>query len=551
MELKKIIIVGSNVQSWVCAYILKTQLPFLDVQIINQPIEDDNEIDVGTFTLTKKLLEFIDVKDFFQETKGLINVGKRYNNWNKEKEVFTCNNSFNGLKIDEITWPWKDDTDENENQLDPENEILLFNAAFKRAYLNHLLTDTSISFSEFTSLFDSDMLPDIPLDKMIDLFENPNRAIGITYKTAYLLEYFKKIARQQEVVVIDDFFVSVEQAEDETIISINGEKGNYLCDFVLDCTGTYRNVISNFSFYNFWLNPSIEADCALRFELDGTKGKIWKDLYAMENGYLIEISMQDTTSYAYVFNQSYATVDQILLEIQTYLKIPDIGKYTVVNLNCGCVDKAIIKNCLVLGSTAGSIDPIFIDPTELLIKELDSFITLLIENDDDSDPNLISIPDETIMLKTLEYNETFSNFFKEISDLSILYTWTNLRTEKGYWTACSSSYNVSSTEIVTGIEETMSFKVNYWRYFHLYYNTENSLFSFLNEYDFLVALRGNRIYNFIDRKKIIQNNDILDFCSTENYYRYNDNFQQFMNNLLSNGITALEYQKKYEFTSEK
>lgn len=549
MELKKIIIVGSNVESWVSAYILKTQLPFLDVQIISQPIEEDNEISVGTFALTKRLLEFIDLKDFFQETKSLINVGKRYNNWNEDKEIFTCNNSLNGLKIDEIYWPAKDDAADDENQLDAEKEILLFNDAFKRAYLNQLFSDTSISFSNFTSVFDSDRLPDLPLAQLIDLFEDPNRSIGISYTAASLLTYFKNLAIMQEVTVIDDFFVNVDQAEDETIISINGQKGNYDCDFVFDCTGIYRDVITNFSFYNFWLNPAIEADSAITFELDFTKGKLWKDLYAMQNGYLIEIALQDKTSYTYVFNQVYNTKEEILSEIESFLEIPTITRYSLISFKCGSVDKSLIKNCLVLGSAASSVDPIFIDPFDLLLKELDSFITLLVNNDDDSDPNAINIPDETIMLKTLEFNETFNNFLKEISDLSVLYTWTDRKTDSNYWNACSNSYNVGSTEITTGIEETMSFKVNYWRHFHLYYNTQNSLFAFLNEYDFLVPLRGNRIYNFIERKNKIQNSDIIDFCSIENYYLYNNNFQQFKNNLLSNSLSALEYQKKYELTT--
>lgn len=551
MELKKIIIIGSNVDSWISAYILKTQLPFLEVQTIVQPIEENDELNMGTLALTKNILEFIDLKDLFQETKGVINVGKRYKNWNEEKEIFTCNNSINTLKIDKISWPSKDELANDDDQLDPEKEIAMFNEAFTRAYLNNLFNDTSISFSDFTSLFTEDKLPDLPLDKIIELFENPDRALGITYKSESLLVYFKNLALQQQVIEIDDFFVNLEQAEDETIISVNGQKGTYLCDFVFDCTGKYKDVITNFSFYNFWLNPSIEADTAICFELESKKDGIWKEIHAMENGYLIEIPLQDTTSYAYVFNQSYTAVEDIKTEVQNFFRIPHLGQYSIATFHCGCIDKPLIKNCLVLGSAASSVDPIFIDPLDLLMKELDAFINLLKDNDDDSNPDAITISNETMMLKTLEYNETFNNFHKEISDLSILYTWQNLKTQSRYWNACSASYNATSTEIVTGIEETMSFKVNYWRYFHLYYKTQNSLFQFLNEYDFLVPLRANQIYNFIDRKNNIQNNEILEFCSTENYHFYNDNFQQFKKNLISNGLSAFEYQEKYELITQK
>lgn len=548
MEIKKIIIVGSKVQSWICAYILKTQLPFLDIQIIDQSIEEDNEINVGTFALTEKLLEFIDIKDFFQETKGTINVGKRYNNWNKEKKVFTSNNSFNSLRIDEIQWPQKHETDNDENQLDPEKEILLFNDAFKRAYLNHLYNDTSIGFCDLTSLF-NEKLPDLPLEKIIELFDVPSRSIGISYKSTLLLAYIKNLATKHEVTLINDFFVGVEQAEDETIISVIGQKEKYPCDFVFDCTGEFRDVMSNFSNYNFWLNPAIEADCAIQFEVDSSNAKIWKDLYVMRHGYLIEIHLQDKTYYTYIFNQTYASDLEIISETENFLNLSKIPKFSLINLNFGCIDKAIIKNCFALGNTAGTVDPIFIDPIDLLLKELDAFITMIIDNDDDSDPDAINIPDETFMLKTLEFNETFNNFFKEISDLTILYTWTNLEDAGSYWNACKSKYDSSATEITSGIEETMSFKINYWRYFHLYYNTENTSFKFLNEYDFFVPLYGNRIYNIADRKKSIQNNDILDFCTNENYYFVNNAFQQFKENLMKNGLSVIEYQKKYELTT--
>lgn len=550
MILKKIIIVGSGLESWLTAYILKTQLPFLEIKILNQPILEDNSLKEGTLYLTKNLIEYIDLKEMFQETKGVLNFGSRYNNWNSKDEIFIHNNSMNFMKVDKIDWPDKlgDETDDNDDTIDPVVEVEKFNDAFKRAYLNRLLNDEKVNLAEFTSFFTDGKIPDMDINSLINLFENHDRSIAISYKSEKLLTYFKKLVLQQDVEILDDFYESLIQDEDETIIKIKGVKDIYDCDFVIDCTGIHRDVISKFSFFNFWLFPTHKVNKVISLETNNVSEKIWKDFYPLSAGYLYQVPLQDLTRYSYVYDQNYISDADALIELENFLNLK-ISQYQIIDLNIGTIDKIMHKNCVAFGNAASSIEPIFIDPINLHVKQIESLINILIESDKDSEHDFFSIDDETLMLKTLEFNETYSNFYKELSDLSLLYCWTNDPVDN-FWKDCKKIYNPSATEILTGIDETMSFKINYWRYFHLFYNTENKLFNFLCEYDFLVPISNNKIFDIGKRKELLQNNDLLDFCSEENYLVSKELFQNFKEQIVKNSITIQSYQQKYELITK-
>jgi hypothetical protein len=548
MRLKKIIIVGSGLEGWLTAYILKTQLPFLEIKIINQPILEVNDIQEGTLYLTKNLIEYLDIKDLFQETQGVINFGSRYNNWNTTDEIFVHSNSMNFMKIDEIHWPEKTDDNADQDEIDPNDEVEKFNKTWKRSYLNRLLNDEKkLNFSEITSFFTEDKIPDLDIASLMNLFDNKDRSIAITYTSEKLLPYIKRLALQQDVEVIDDYYQQLIQEEDETIIQVKGTNDVYDCDFVIDCTGIYRDVVTNFSFYNFWLFPTHKVNKVISYESDNAFEKIWKDFYPLSAGYVYQIPLQNCTRYSYVYAQNYISDEDALSELENHLNLK-IEKYQIIDLNIGSIDKILNKNCIALGNASSIIEPIFIDPLNLIVKQIESLINILIESDNDTEDDCFSIDEETLMLKTLEFNETYSNFFKEISDLSLLYTWTNKTAN--FWKDCKNIYNPNSTEITTGIDETMSFKINYWRFFHVYYHTENKLFNFINEYDFLVPVFHNKLYDIEKRKELIQNNDLLDFCSEENYLIAKDLFQQFKEQLLSNSLTIQLYQQKYELASK-
>ena len=173
-----------------------------------------------------------------------------------------------------------------------------------------------------------------------------------------LNDYLTRIAKSRGINIIEDDIEDVILDEQGYIASLKGQKNSYNYDFYIDSTGWKRLLISKLG--GKWQSAGkyLKTKAAIAFQSeDEPDYNFWTLSQAMDYGWFFKIPVWGRHGNGYVYDSDYINADQAKQEVEKMLgKEINIGK--VFNFDPGCVDRAWIKNCCVMGLAGSFYEPL-------------------------------------------------------------------------------------------------------------------------------------------------------------------------------------------------
>lgn len=579
MLLKNIIVVGGGTAGWLTAFWLKNNFKKLNITVIESEEIDILGVGEGGIPIIMSLLKQcnIDLKELFKETNATVKVGLKLTNWITNQEYY---HPFSGnfLKIDEIIWPDKTEEDEQEElydetsgelieheyDKDKQKEIKDFYKMLKKSYWNRVFNDPSVDFLEYTSTFPLDnTIPNYSIEDIHKIAggEEYNTGLSLHFDSILLGKYLKKKSLELGVNHVIDTIFDIGKNEEELVEKvITKNQKEYECDFIFDCSGQSRAIISTFNDFDVWPFPFLTLNSALSFNLEPNEDiGCWTEAIALDYGWLWKIPLQNRIGCGYIFDDRYLDFEYAKEEIENFLG-HKIKVEKELTFEPGYVDKPWNRNCIAIGMSQSFVEPLEATSLGSCVMQLYKFTSIIqdinrIENEEGEEPQdlenseEIYIDEEFFSLKQLEYNEDVNNLTREIADFLLLHYYVN-KGDSDFWETRKELFQFKDSieekqNDTGGIEETMTFKMMIWNKYPIYYQPNNQSI-FFDEFNFMCILKGLHVYDNSKRIPELEDTKIIDFCSDQNYEDIKEFYKSKKQEFFKDSLKQLDYLRKYE-----
>lgn len=205
---------------------------------------------------------------------------------------------------------------------------------------------------------------------------NEDKIYGYHFNAKLVAEYFKKLATDRGVKLIDDIIIGFEKDKNHNISKVKLESGLELnLDFVFDCSGFARLVIGK-EYNADWISYSdqLTTNSSItffepmdrKFEL---KEKDITKCTALSSGWLWRIPTRGRYGNGYAFSDRYISVDDAKKEVEQYLgRSIEIAK--TFKYDAGHYKESWINNCVAIGLSGGFLEPLEATSVMVLIMSL-------------------------------------------------------------------------------------------------------------------------------------------------------------------------------------
>lgn len=529
MKFQNLIIVGNTVESYISALYVHATFPSTQITIIKT--EKNTTESVLTFKYDKKFFDHCDIslKDLFKFCCANITYGNKFNNWKKGKDFYHPI-FYNKINIDKIVWPEKTEQEIELEDMDTETEKVNFSKNLSRSFYNKLFNEDN--FAEFCNIYptDANVIYDINIKEFVDL------GLGLNVDYQYLLEFLlEKCVKNQSINIVEDNDFRVEFDGLTNITKIFCNDIAFDCDFVFDCSGAEKRVVKLTPDYEFWHLSFLNENKIIE-TVSTTECLTWNTLTPMLYGYSIDRSLQSKTINSYIISD-FGDKDAITAELEKIGKKYD--SYKEIPIENGYIDKPWNRNLVCFGESQFCLQPLNHFNLNFTFNQIALFTSLCEESIDDV-TDYVSLDDESLLLKEIQFNDQGCNGIRELADFTFLHFLVDNDISL-YWDLHKENFNrnLALDELAGQIGsggETMTIKTLLWSQQPIIYNTENLLIP-LNEIDFLFLFEGLEILNKNVRIETLGNNNVMNFCSNENFnaikqflYNKKDNLSKFILN---------------------
>lgn len=289
-----------------------------------------------------------------------------------------------------------------------------FSVAYLQTYFNNdnivLIESPSIpksGFGEGTVPNFAKFLDDVNIDRN-DFFNsiNSTKKIGITFKgwagddsqyhhdfninggnpyayhfdTNQACEYFKNKFSNKINYIIDD--VIGFDRDGQTIKKVKTKKGEYECDFLIDCSGISRITFDK-EFNEEWVSTSdeLKVNSVLSFTIPKITPKDEPqrtDATSMKNGWCFKIPLEDKENYGYLHDNKLTTIDECKSEIKEIFGDVEFKRY--YEFESGYYKKTWVGNTIVVGMSSHFFEPIEATSIMICLMQIKKLVELNFTN---------------------------------------------------------------------------------------------------------------------------------------------------------------------------
>jgi len=399
----KIVIVGGGTAGWLAALMVtKVQGDSHDVTVIESSkigIVGAGEGSTGFLTDIVQGNNWdygCDEGDFLRETNATIKLGIKHRDWKELGHEY----------ISPIDGPITNAVGTDYLLCHAiENDLPLHTASFDGAYIEQ-------SLSSFYKEEQSDNIANM-------------HSHAYHFDAHKVGQYFKKVCGES-VKSIDSEVIEIDVDETGDIKSISLSNGQTIeGDFFIDCTGFARLFAKRLDIGWKSYRDSLPVNTAMPFLLPHDEDEKIDPVtiaWAQKAGWMWMIPTQDRWGCGYVFDDSFVSHGDALVEIENVLG-REIEPIRVFNFETGRSEKLWHKNCLFVGLSAAFAEPLEATSIHSTILQLNSFVFQCLRDSKEETCNEAAI---TI------YNRNMSTMYDDFKDfLNIHYM--GQRDDSEFW----------------------------------------------------------------------------------------------------------------------
>lgn len=202
-----------------------------------------------------------------------------------------------------------------------------------------------------------------------------------TYKT---IEYLKKKCIEFGVNFVDSKVISTSQNDFGDTTNIRTEDFSIDCDFVIDCSGFNRVVVSayspNFISYEKWMS----VNTGLPFNLSWDEIEYSKPVtssVALSCGWMWMIPTRHSIGCGIVYDNNFASQEEIISEVNDLLGL-EIKVRKEIKFKSGRLEKSLYHNVATIGTAYSFLEPLQATSIHTTILQVEKLVYLLEGNID-------------------------------------------------------------------------------------------------------------------------------------------------------------------------
>ena len=190
--------------------------------------------------------------------------------------------------------------------------------------------------------------------------EDGEKAYGFHFDAQLVVKFFRRIALERGIKVIEGIVTKVNLKEDNSVDSVTLESGKEIqLDYVFDASG-FRELILGKIYKPKWISyePFLKVNEAITFFQDPIgEMETATTSTAMKYGWMFEIPLQHRTGTGYNYDSNYITSEEAKREVEEYLGKP-IKINKVLKYKPGIYESVFVKNCIGIGLSTGFLEPL-------------------------------------------------------------------------------------------------------------------------------------------------------------------------------------------------
>lgn len=458
---KEIAVIGGGTAGFLSALFFKKKYPDANVTVIKSEEIGIIGVGEGSTTILPPFLRQlnIDLSEFYKETNSTIKLGFKYIGWTKHNFYQT----FNSVDL----------------QLEDED---YFQYSFLKAKSN--VKNFYSILNPYNKLAEA---------KKLHIRDNIlQKHYGFHFDAYLTAKFLEEKSLERGIVVINDNIIDALQDHTGAISSIILKKeGIKKYNFFIDCTG-FRRLLANKLSVKFLEFTDLHNDSAIPFVEEEIVNETFTTATAMNAGWLWKIPTTSRCGYGYVFSSKFLSDESAVQEINTVLD-KNITPRKVIKFKPGKLENILYKNVLFNGLCSHFVDPLHstsIKNTVLILEEFDKNLTN--EQFNFNVRNIIDYAKQSISVAYLGPGKQ-NEYWKSVNSLTL-----NSDFFKDF------IFNIKSGNILHpklyNFKE--AFTVSNFTGFFTNYNLVNSI-------NFQKELNKEKIYNFLNTKRHIYRNSLL------------------------------------------
>jgi tryptophan halogenase len=177
-----------------------------------------------------------------------------------------------------------------------------------------------------------------------------------------LARFLRKKAIAAGVEHIEAMVTEV-NTDNERIISVDTDKGNFKSDYFIDCTG-FKGLLINAVSDDNWVSFEHELPCnkAVAVQRKHPAGRVpnpYTEATALSNGWVWQIDLVNRQGTGYVYDGNRLTKEQAESELKAYLgDESEFIKTLHIDMQIGRRKRFWVGNCITVGLAGGFIEPL-------------------------------------------------------------------------------------------------------------------------------------------------------------------------------------------------
>ena len=324
----RIVLVGGGTAGWISALILKKETKY-DITLIDNSSVGPLGVGEGTTGLFVNIVrKYFKEEEFVRECDVTPKMGIDFNGWTENDfnspldGTFSCSEDFDYALYNGI----------NNDNLNDYSSFSLLSDHKKVSYAKGTTKDRFLTPGVNAYHLDT--------HKTINFLKRSCIDFGVKFIDAEIISFDKDFSGIKAINCSDDLRVE--------------------CDFVVDCSGFHRKVVSEFNpkfiSYEKWLS----VNTALAFRLSHDDIEYDKPVtvsHALSCGWMWMIPTQKSIGCGIVYDNNFSSEEDIISEVNKVLD-KEINVVKKINFKTGRLRKSLYKNVASVGTCFSFLEPL-------------------------------------------------------------------------------------------------------------------------------------------------------------------------------------------------
>jgi tryptophan halogenase len=205
--------------------------------------------------------------------------------------------------------------------------------------------------------------------------DEPKEIYSYHFNARLLAEYLKEIAVGRNITHIDDNINDLILV-DNKVKKIKLESDLILdVDFVFDCSGFHRIIGKLYDVKWNSYSEHLKVNSAIPYFLsrNDVEMSTTTNAISMKYGWMWQIPLQNRWGCGYIYDKNLISEEEVKKEVIEYIGM-DVQFNKQINFEPGTYNNIWVENCLMVGLSAGFLEPLEATSINTIILELSEFI---------------------------------------------------------------------------------------------------------------------------------------------------------------------------------